>query len=147
MDKNERITSAFRNEGHGHHRLAESGRRREHAILMRKKSLKRLDLRLVQRPLKPYAAGKRIADHPQIIQLNLSALASNQLNSFVEASARQPYMTPMEFGAGDNPRLAEGWEAHRLRTIKLWVLEGRQAYEPRRRCRRQVGPVDIELVG
>ena len=90
MDKNERIASAARNKGRGHHRLAEGGRRREHAMLMRKKGLERLDLRLVQRPLKPYLARKRIADHPQIIQLNLGALASDQLNSFVEASAGQP---------------------------------------------------------
>jgi hypothetical protein len=114
---------------------------------MRKKSLKRPELRLVQRPLKPYSARKRIANHPQIIQLNLGALGSDQLNSFVEASARQPHMTPMKFGAGDNPRLAEGRETHGLRTIELWILEGCQAYEPRRRCRRQIGPIYIELVG
>jgi hypothetical protein len=47
MDKNERIASAFRNKGRGHHCLAESGCRREHAILMRKKSLKRPELRFV----------------------------------------------------------------------------------------------------
>ena len=93
MDKNERIASALRNQGRGHHRLAEGGRRREHAMLMRKKGLERLDLRLVQRPLKPYSARKWIADHPQIIQLNLGALASDQLNSFIEASAGQPHMT------------------------------------------------------
>jgi hypothetical protein len=56
-------------------------------------------------------------------------------------------MTPMKFGAGDNPRFAKGRETHGLRTIELRVLEGRQAYEPRRHCRRQIGPIYIELVG
>jgi len=56
-------------------------------------------------------------------------------------------MTRVRFGAGDNPRLAEGRETHGLRTIELWVLKGRQAYESSRQRRRQIGPVDIELVG
>src|SRR6185437_14855309 len=146
MNKNERIASALRDKSRGHHRLAEGGRRGKHAMLMRQKRLGRLDLRLVQRPLKPYLACKRIANPPQIIQLNLGALASDQLNSFVQASAGQPHMTPMKFGAGDNPRFAEGRETHGLRTIELRVLEGRQAYEPRRHCRRQISPIYIELV-
>jgi hypothetical protein len=50
MDKNERTASAFRNKGRGHHRLAEGGRRREHAMVMRKKRFERLDLRLVRIP-------------------------------------------------------------------------------------------------
>ena len=58
MDKNKRIASALRNKGRGHHRLAEGGRRREHAMVMRKEGLECLDLRLVQRPLKPYSARK-----------------------------------------------------------------------------------------
>src|ERR1700751_5626009 len=114
MNKNESIASALRNKSRGHHFLAQSGHTREHPILMPQKSLKLPDLRLVQRPRKPYSSRKRIANPPQIIQLNLGALGSDQLNSFVEASARQPHMTPIEFGAGDNPRLAEGRETHGL---------------------------------
>jgi len=32
--------------------------------LLRKKGIERLDLRFVQRPLKPHSARKRVADHP-----------------------------------------------------------------------------------
>ena len=53
----------------------------------------------------------------------------------------------MKFGAGDNPRLAEGRKTHGLRTIELGILEGCQAYEPRRQPRRQISPINIELVG
>ena len=71
MNKNERIASALRDKSRGHHRLSEGGRRRKHPMLMRKKGLERFDLRLVQRPVKPYLARKRIADHPQIIPTRL----------------------------------------------------------------------------
>ena len=64
MDENERIASALRNKRGGHHRLAEGGRRREHAMVMRKKASNALTCGLVQRPLKPDSARKRIADHP-----------------------------------------------------------------------------------
>ncbi len=68
-------------------------------MVMRKKRFERLDLQLVQRSLELHSARKRTADHPQIIQLNLAALASNQLNSFIEASPGQPHMTRVKFGA------------------------------------------------
>ena len=132
MDENERIAPPLRNQRGSHNRLAEGGRRRKHAMVMRHEGVECLDLRAVQRPLESHPARKRVADHAEVVQLNVGALASDQLNGFVEAPPWQSHMTRMKFGARDDPGLAEGREPHGLRAIELGILEGCQAYEPRR---------------
>src|SRR6266851_264225 len=147
MDENERIAPTLCNEGGSHNRLAEGRRRREHAMVMRQEGVECLYLWGVQHPLESHPARKRIADHPQIVHRNVGALASDQLNGFIEATSWQSHMTRMKFGARDDPGLAEGREPHGLRAIELGILEGCQTYEPCCHRRRQLGPVNIELIG
>ena len=93
MDENERIAPPLRNERGSHNRLAESRRRRKHAMVMRQEGIGNPDLRAVQRALGSHPARKRIADHPEVVDLNLGARASDQLNGFIEAPPRQSNMT------------------------------------------------------
>ena len=105
MDKNERIAPALRDKRGGHDRLAEGGRRREHAMVMRTKRFERLDLRLVQRALKPHSAASGSPIIRRSFTSTSRTLAADQLNSFVEASPGQPHMARVKFGAGDDPGL------------------------------------------
>ena len=143
VDENERIPPPLSNERCGHNRLTEGGGRREHAIVMRRQGVECLDLRAVQRSLELHPARKLFADRSLIVQLNLGALTADQLNSFVKTPSWQSHMTRMEFGARDDPWLAEGREPHGLRAIELGILEGCQAYEPCCHRRRQIDPVNV----
>jgi hypothetical protein len=95
MDENKRIPAPLSNERGCHNRLAESGGRREHAIVMRRQGVECFDLRVVQRSLELHSARKLVADCSLIVQLNLGALTADQLDGFVKTPSRQPNMTRM----------------------------------------------------
>src|SRR5579863_4814907 len=84
MDENKRVPAPLSDERSSHNRLAERGSRREHAIVMRRQGVKCLDLRAVQRSLKPDPARKRVTDRSLIVQLNLGSLTADQFDSFVK---------------------------------------------------------------
>ena len=98
-------------------------------MVMRQEGVECLDLWAVQCPLESRPTWKRIADHPEVVHLNFSALASDQRNGFIEAPPRQSYMTRMKLGTRDDPGFAESRKPHGLRAIELGILEGCQAYE------------------
>jgi hypothetical protein len=51
VDENECIAGPLGNQRGGHHRLAESGRGRQHAVIMRHECVERLGLRAAKRAL------------------------------------------------------------------------------------------------
>ena len=69
-----------------------------------------------------------------------------QFEHLVQASPRQPDVVRMKFGAGDDARLAEGGQPHRLGAVELRVLERGEAHEPRHQRRRELGAVDVDPV-
>ena len=56
-------------------------------------------------------------------------------------------MARVKFSAGDDPRLAERRQSHRLGAVELGILEGSQSDQPGDYRGRKSSPIDIELIG
>lgn len=74
------------------------------------------------------------------------AARREECHDLVEASAWQGDVLRMQFGAGDDPRLVEDRQPHRLSAIEFRVLECREPDQLRYQSRRQVRALDIDLI-
>ena len=90
------------------------------------------------------AAGD--AGNSEILDREFDVVICKQLDDVVEATSRQPDVTGIQFGAGDDARLAKGWEPHSLRSIEFRILKGGDPDEPRHHSWRQFRAVKIELI-
>jgi hypothetical protein len=88
MDENERIARSLSDKCGCHNRLAESGRRCEHAMVMRRQCLQCGDLSAVQRSPKSRPVWQSIVNRTEVIYHDLSALSSDQLNGFLKTPPR-----------------------------------------------------------
>ena len=144
VDEHQRIGPAGGDDGRGDGRLAEPGRRREHAGLVRQQCIGGGLLFRGQASEKRgfnRTAGIAFVAHgqgdAQFFQQTLHRLA---------AAARQGDVVRKQLGAGDDARDAEGGASHRLGAVEGRVLEGRKTDEPVDQARRQAGARDVDLV-
>jgi hypothetical protein len=82
-----------------------------------------------------------------IFHSDADIIAADEFDRFVKASPWERHMARMKFGAGDDPRLAEGRQTHGLRTIEFWILKGGEADELCDQSRWKLRSVDVHLVG
>ncbi|EXI75345.1 MAG: hypothetical protein AW07_01246 [Candidatus Accumulibacter sp. SK-11] len=124
--------------------LAESGGRREYALVVAGQCLRG------DRLPRPQGALERDAQrHAGVALVAHDAFdpeAAEQILDFVQAAAWQPDMQRMPLGAGDHPWLAEGRQAHRLRPVELGILERRQPQQAIAQGGWQSLPRKIDLV-
>ena len=142
VDEDERIAAAACDQRRGDHGLAERGRGGQHAAVVRRQRLHRCGLPVAQRAQEADRQGCAASRRSTI--LGFDAVRPEQLLRLVEASPRQPHVVRMEFGAGDDARLAEGGQPHRLGAVELRVLERGDAHEPRHQRWREPGAVDVD---
>ena len=72
--------------------------------------------------------------------------ASSAAKYLIEASPRQRHMFRKQLRAGNNARLAEGWQPHGLRRIELRVLEGSETNEAADQRGREARPINIDAI-
>lgn len=123
MDEYQRIDAASRDQVCGNHRFAERRGRRQNAVVMRPKGFCRKDLRLFKIALEGHTIGERRPGHPLVVYRDRAPMPRQQRDKLIQASARQTDMLLVKLGAGDNARLAERRQAHRLRFVELGILE------------------------
>ena len=138
------LTLAGGDDGRGDDRLAEPGRRRENAGLVRQQ---RVGGGLLFRSQLAEKAGihgsARIA---LIAQVHADAQFLQQSHHSLTAAARQGDVMGQQLGAGDDAGYPVRGTAHRLRAVEGRVLEGRETDEPVDQARRQARARDVELV-
>lgn len=146
VHEDQRVASSRRNQCRGDDRLAEGGGGGQHAEVVHRQRFIGFDLPAPQRTEKPCAFGKRSSRFPAILQVDVTAVVPDQVDHLVQTAARQADMTRMQLRAGNDPRLAEGRQAHGLGAIELRILESSQPNEPRHHGGGQAGACDIGLI-
>jgi hypothetical protein len=144
VDQDERVGLPLGDQPRSNDRLAERGRRGQHA---RVEGAQRRDGRfLLGREL---AVEPDVEPHPMrafVTHAHRHPVPTQQRPSLVQAAAGKREMIGEQFAAGDHTRLAVRRQAHGLGRVERWVLEGRQPREPGHEGRRQDGAVDIDLI-
>lgn len=99
MNENQRVAGSMRDECGRDNRLAKGGRGGEHAVVVGNKSVKSPGLRPSQFALERNASRQRRSITAMIVQNGGRPVTLDELDSFVEAAARQSNMSRMKLGA------------------------------------------------
>ena len=145
VDEHQRVGSAGGDDGRGDDCLAEPGRRREHAGLVRQQCI---GGGLLFRGQASEKRGfNRTAGIALVAHVQGDAQVFQQSCHRLAAAARQGDVVRQQLGAGDDARGTEGGAPHRLGAIEGRVLEGGEPDEPVDEARAAApGARDVELV-
>src|SRR5208337_2144886 len=101
---------------------------------------------LLRRQLAEKPRSQGLALLALVTQLSRDAYVAEKAHQIVEASSREGNVFREQFGTRNNAWFAERWQAHRLRRIKLRVLESGQPCNAVHQGRRKLRSGDIDLI-
>ena len=107
MDKNQCVPGTMCNERRGNNSFSESSCRRKYAGFVSDESIEGLRLGRTQFALEGNGRRQRYANFATIFHNSDGAVAFDEFNRLIKATAGQSDMPHMKFSARDDPRLAK----------------------------------------
>ena len=92
MNENQCITRPHRDERGCYDRLAESGRRRQYTMVVRRERIECFNLWIVQYTLKANSSRERVSRPTMVQSLDFGAMDPDQLDHLIETASWQSHM-------------------------------------------------------
>lgn len=128
MHEHESVHATPCNQPGGHYRLAERGRGGQHTRVSRKHRVCRRLLFAPQLSAKGHV--QRAASVALVPKRRANTQITQRPLDLIEAASREADVMRVIFSARNDARLVVCGQAHRLRSVELGILKGRQPQKP-----------------